>query len=284
MYSFLFNPENQTAVPTISSEGRRILKNYVKAWKKCNLSQEGGVPLTLAQACRNKMTERDTIHITIPKIDTCKLGRYSNNHEASRDFTLNRRGNENIIPTHRLGSIIVNTVRKELQKIKLIENERDTKKIVILGPSEDIVGFMNNTLNNFIILSVHNNDWSWKLNYDFIHCALGSENLSFENLHDKCPVVLLNTGEQNVLERAILNDTFEEEEIRVFQCEMEWIRQSNNSESPTYKWMSTQIGIQEDLFDDSDSKKQLYINCLVKSDLENPDDSKWKFSPINPTS
>ena len=129
--------------------------------------------------------------------------------------------------------------------------EKNKKIITVLGPLEDILGFFYNFEENknsiykkFFFLSVE--EWTLDLNHDFITCSYPTKKNNFENMYSECPIILINEGNSNILNKFPILD----QKIRVTHCEKTWINKLLNNNH--YKWESFKID------------KDIYVNILVK--------------------
>jgi hypothetical protein len=281
MYTNIVDPLNNQPVSLFSYEGKQLLKKYVHTFQKNNIThtfQTGGAEETLEVKCSKPLYGTDeTITDEIEK--GCDIDTYSNDHQNSIDFILNRGLPDNLPYNERkieiynrieLAKQISGTVINKLAELGI------QGKTTILGPVEDIVGLLmhfneaktdpnlHELYNNLVILSVpatpenaleSQPSWTTDLNHDFINCSIKDANNSdnsFEGLDDKCPIVLIST-EKNILKDAkpfaILNPT------RVTHCEVQWVRKLLQKQNEKYDWVTYETNV---------SDKPLYINCLLK--------------------
>ena len=251
--NYIIDPVSLKSIPLYSNKGKSLLKKYVVKYTK---SGGGEINVPLKQICKtalyNKKAPDNTVDIE------CKVDNYMNNLEKSIESI---KQSKNISDTSFVEDIATTVADLIQNKTNQESDQESDSHVIILGPVEDILGFMimkhknQDEFKYFILLSVTDETWSTDFNYDFINCSIKSGNNDdayFEKLNNTLPIVLINTGQESLLENH------NPEEIlhkipRVTQCEIQWISEIITND--TYEWEAKQQTI---------GTKNVWIHLLNK--------------------
>ena len=158
---------------------------------------------------------------------------------------------------------IATTVADLIQNKTNQESDQESDShVIILGPVEDILGFMTmkdkdkDKFKRFILLSVTDKTWSTDFNYDFIKCSIKSgdnDGASFEKLNNTLPIVLINTGKESLLKKHNPEEILNKIPRAYAISEIQWI--SEIIRKDTYKWTTESKAI---------DTKNVWIHLLNK--------------------
>ena len=262
MFNYIINPCTKEQYSIISTNGKNLLKSYIKLFKGGNTVDLDKTKIdrnsNLLRKCNNLY--KQTITSKVEEKHKCDYDNYrsiktiKNSIHFKEDVWKKLYGTE----LKKRSLTISNKVLQFLRKNSIFNeffNKNNDKIITVLGPLEDILGFFYNfNLKNlkdpiykkFFFLSV--DKWSLDLNYDFITCSyLTNDKNNFKNMYSECPIILINKGKTNILNDYPSHDN----KIRITHCEKTWINKILKDSK--YTWNSFKI------------TNDIYINLLVKN-------------------
>ena len=269
MNNIILNPLTNVKYKLNSKTGIYLLKQYVlhyqqkggqiskkqltkKIKKKCYnplYGEKKGVTMDIEMGCNN-----------VKKYNKESVYKNAINFALSKGLKPNDKNHAAIINERRKNSInIAETIYNFAKKhINFNEIIKKNKFITVLGPLEDIIG---------LVIKTHDCKGKNKscnvykhFNRDFVDCAIAVGNdLHFEHANIDLPIILINSGNKNVLEGPI-----NMKQLRVTHCEIQWINdliketQEDKTDGIHYEWKTKTV---------NNGKNHIYINLLVNTEM-----------------